>query len=603
MSCAERRDRLYDRLYGLLDEAAAAELDHHLASCPDCRGEWEALRSRDALLDAWTPAYRPLAPIRFGAPRRGAALAWAAAALLITLGTTIAFPRSSSYDIEGEPLAAGQRVKTQAGASVRLGRAGRLELEPGTDVLYLRGGPGLDHELELAAGTLHVDVFPTGRAFRVQVGERTVEVRGTRFTVRRFGAEELSQILGEDSMKRWNLASASVALVAVTSGTVALTGPDGRVPVEAGRSVLATPAGVEPVEAGESLASVRQVRDGLLRSLAAREEKIRATRAELEGLQSKSRKGQLPPGATLESLMARLRAAVTKGDAEEIQEASLLLGLLLAKDDGATAGVLAALGEARDGALAQALCSALWQGGRVQAHLPEILKLFADSEIPLDVRSAIIQSLEGAFFGRTKVSDADAALLLRAAKAAAGSGADAITIRHSLASLAARQISAPSDAWDEFQRYLSSETEDSIRSAVLRNFFHGYARRKDSAAVEGLLMETLRGRYGGAAAADLLGDPLLPWFHAENADAFVSTLRQSAAQLGDASQRQAVAGQLGLLYLIHRSAGALDAIRQLHASESVDAVRSRLGDVIQAAEKGSLDVDKLMEKLELQWNF
>ncbi|HEV3029595.1 MAG TPA: zf-HC2 domain-containing protein [Planctomycetota bacterium] len=603
MSCAKRRDRLYDRLYGLLDEGDAAELDRHLASCPDCRLERDALKSRDALLDAWTPAYRPLAPVRIGVPRRPAALAWAAAALLVTLGTTIVFPSSSSYDIEGAPLAPGQKVKTQVGASVRLGRAGRLELEPGTEVLYRRGGPDLDHELELAVGTLHVDVYPTGRAFRILIGERTVEVRGTRFTVRRFGAEDLAQILGEDSMKRWNLASASVALVAVTSGTVALSGPDGRQPVEAGRAVLATPAGVEPVEAGESFASVRQVRDGLLRSLAAREEKIRATRAGLEALQSKSRQGQLPPGATLESLMAGLRAAVTKGGPEEIQEASSLLGLFLAKDEHATSGVLAALREARDAALAQALCSALWLGGRVQAHLPEVLKLFADSDIPVDVRSVILQNLEGAFFGRSMISEADATLLLRAAKAVGGSGQDHVTIRAILANLAVQQISVPSEAWEEFKRFLSSETEDGIRSSVLRNFFHGSSRRKDAAPVEGLMLDALRGRYGAVAMADLLGDPLLPWFNAGNADAFVGSLRQAAAQVGDASQRQAVAGQLGLLYLIHQNAGALDAIRQLQATETVDAVRSRLADVIQAAEKGTLDLDKLMEKLQLQWNF
>lgn len=176
-------------------------------------------------------------------------------------------------------------------------------------------------------------------------------------------------------------------------------------------------------------------------------------------------------------------------------------------------------------------------------------------------------------------------------------------IRSALASLAAQQISAPSEAWEEFQRYLSSESDDGNRSAVLQNFFHGSTRRKASAAVDGLAMDTLRGRYGAAAMADLLGDPLLPWFNAENADAFVGTLRQTGAQVADPALRQAVAGQLGLLYLIQRNTGALDALRQLHGAETDGPARSRLGDVIQAAEKGSLDLDKLMEKLQLQWNF
>jgi ferric-dicitrate binding protein FerR (iron transport regulator) len=603
MSCAERRERLYDRLYGLLEEGDAAELDRHVAACPDCAREWQALKGRDALLDAWTPAYRPATPIRFGTPRRGPALAWAAAALLVALATTTLFPTSTSYDIAGSPLSVGQKVKTLDAASVRLGRAGRLKLEPGTEILFRRGGPDLDHELELTAGTLHADVFPTGRAFRVVVGERTVEVRGTRFTVRRFGAEELTQVLGEESMKRWNLASTSVALLTVTTGAVVLSGPDGRVPVEAGQSVLATPSGVEKIDAGESLASVRQVRDELLRSLAAREEKNRAMRTELDTLQGKLRKGQLPPGATLESLMSGLRAAIAKGDPQELQQAISLLGLLLEKDDRACAGVLKALRENRDVTLAHALCSALSQGGRVGAHRAEILNLLVDSEIPVDVRTAIVQNLQSSFYGASKVDDAGALLLLRAAKALSGTGEDGASLRTYLAHIALQQLSVPSEAWDEFQRFLAGETDDNVRSAALRTYFWGASRKKGSSAAEGLLLETLRGRYGITALQMQISDPLLPWFSAENADAFTGTLKQAAAQLSEPAQRQAVAGQLGLLYLMQRHPGALDALRQLHAAESDADARSRLGEVLQAADKGSLDLDKLMEKLQLQWNF
>src|SRR5436190_1062737 len=395
MSFAANRERLYDRLYGLLEEGEAAELDRHIAACSDCRQGWEALKSRDALLDVWAPPYRTVAPVRFGTPRRGPALAWAAAALLVKLATAILFPTSSSYDLAGLPLTPGQKVKTNDAASARLGRAGRLELEPGAEIVFRRGGPGLDHELELTAGTIHVEVFPTGRAFRVAVGERSVEVRGTRFTVQRFSGDDLGQVLGEDSMKRWNLASVSVALITVSSGSVVLLGPDGRHPVEAGRSVLASPAGVEKVDAGESLASVRKVRDELLRSLTAREEKNRATRTELDALQAKTRKGILPPGATLESLMAGLRAAHAKGDPEEVQEAVALLGLLLEKDDAAFEGVIKALSEARDTTFAQLLCSAMWEAGgsRLNAHRPSLLKLILSSEIPVDIRKVVAESL------------------------------------------------------------------------------------------------------------------------------------------------------------------------------------------------------------------
>jgi len=554
------------------------------------------------MLDAWTPAYRAATPVRFGTPRRGPALVWAAAALLVTLVSTVLFPTSNSYDVAGQPLTPGQKTKALDASPVRLGRAGRLELEPGAEIVFRRGGPGLDHELELLAGTLHAEVFPTGRAFRVVVGERTVEVRGTRFTVRRFGAEELAQVLGEDSMKRWNLASTSVALLTVTSGAVILSGPDGRVSVDAGRSVLSTPAGVEPVEAGESMASVRTVRDELLRSLAAREEKNRAMRTELDALQSKVQKGQLPPGATLESLMAGVRNAIAKGDQEALQQAVALLGLLLQKDDNAVPGVLKALREARDAALAHALCVAVWQSGRLGAHRADILKLLIDSEIPLDVRSAISESFQPAFYGASKVGDAEAALLLRAAKTLSASGDEGAALRRILVHMALQQLSVPGEGWDEFQRFLSAETDDAVRSEALAAYFRGSSRQK-GALVEGLLLETLRGRYGLPALQLQISDPLLPWFSAENADAFTGTLKQAAAQLADPAQRQAVAGQLGLLYLLQRHDGALDALRQIHAAEPNADARSRLGEVLQAADKGTLDLDKLMEKLQLQWNF
>jgi hypothetical protein len=603
MSCAERRERLYDRLYGLLEEGDAAELDRHIAGCPDCRREWETLKGRDALLDEWAPEYRPAKPVRFDvkSPRRSGLL-WAAAALLVSLSTTILFPSASRYEVlDRGDFAPGARLMTETPASVRLGRAARLELEPGSELLFRRGGPGLDHELELVSGTAHVDVFPTGRAFRVVAGERSVEVRGTRFTLRRFGDDELARILGEDSMKRWNAAPVSVLLLSVTAGTVVLTGPDGPHPVEAGRSVLATPAGVETVEAGESLASVRKVRDELLRSLLSREEKNRAMRAEVDALQGKLRKGRLPPGATLESLMAGLRAALAKGDPGEIQQAISMLSLFLEQDDAVTPGVLKALRETRDLALAQALCSALW--GRAAAHRAEILKLMIDSEIPVDIRTAIVQGLQGTFYGNAKVGDAMSALLLRAAKALTGSGAEAVTLRSSLAHLAVQQLSAPSEAWDEFQGFLSAETDDAVRSTVLRTYFWGSSRQKGSVAAEGLLLETLRGRYGVSAQEAQISDPLLPWFSAENADAFAGTLKQAAAQMGEPFRRQAVAGQLGLLYLMQRHAGALEALRQIHAAEPDADTRARLGEVLQAADKGSLDLDKLMEKLQLQWNF
>jgi hypothetical protein len=169
--------------------------------------------------------------------------------------------------------------------------------------------------------------------------------------------------------------------------------------------------------------------------------------------------------------------------------------------------------------------------------------------------------------------------------------------------IAGRRMSAPSEAYSEFLRYLASETEDAARLHALQNYFYHTSKQKSTAAAEGLLLDAIRGRYGAPAAADRLSQPLLPWFRPENEAAFTGALQQAAAQLSDPAQRQAVAGQLGLLHLIQRSPGARDALRQLVASESDPAARGRMGEVLDAMDKGSLDLDKLMEKLQLQWNF
>jgi hypothetical protein len=442
MNCSARRELLYDRLYGLLEAGDAAEMDRHVASCPDCRAEMESLRSRDLLLDLWTPEYRAIRPIRVAAAgRRVRGWLWVAAAFLITTGTAIYFPAGGSYEITGgsvietarqrrlvpgDPLTAGSRLDAAGETSIRLGRAGRLVLESGTEIVFRRGGRDLDHEIELAQGTVHVEVFPTGRAFRVLVGERTVEVRGTRFTVRRLGEKELAPVLAEESMKRWSLGSVSVALVTVTSGTVVLSGPEGRQTLGAGRSALASPAGVEKVEAGESLETIRKYRDELLRALAAHEEKNRSALAELDALKSKHRKGELPPGATLESLLEGLREAARIADPEGIREAVVRLGLLLAKEEAAFDGILKTLLNTKDPQFAGLLCSALWEdgGGRLLARRAAVLQLFLAPDLPVDVRGAVVQGLSAALNAAGRVSEAEAATLLRAAQALGGASDD-----------------------------------------------------------------------------------------------------------------------------------------------------------------------------------
>jgi hypothetical protein len=278
---------------------------------------------------------------------------------------------------------------------------------------------------------------------------------------------------------------------------------------------------------------------------------------------------------------------------------------MVQQDDDAVAAVLKALRDARDPLFARLLCSALWEGGgsKVYAHRATILDLFLASDVPIDVRWAFVDSLRGVFYGNSIVSESQGAQLLRAAQALSGATGEAAWLRSTFADLAVQKLSAPSEAWGEFQRYLQSERDDGVRRQVLQRFFQGSTRRKGSTAAEGLLLEALRGQYGQAAQLDLLQAPLLSWFTTENADAFVGGFRQVAGQASDPARRREAAGQLGLLYLVQRNASALEALRQLQASEADEATKARLAEVIQAADKGALDLDKLMEKLQLRWDF
>lgn len=616
MTCKERRDRLYDRLYGLLDEADAAELDRHLGGCADCAREMETLRQRDALLDQWTPEYRAAGPVRVASPRRLPAWAVAAAALVVVTLTTILFPAGDRYALtsgsatsgkqvlsKGSPLRPGMKLQALERASILLGAAGRLEMEPKTELAYRNGGPGSDHDLDLVEGTVHVEVHPTGKAFRVRIGERTVEVRGTRFTVRRLNEKDLGAVLGEESMKRWNPAAVAVALVTVTSGSVVLIGPDGRHPIEAGRTLLATPAGVEKVGAAESLDSTRQVRDELLRTLAIQELKTRAARGELDALRAKYRKGVLPPGATLQSLLAGLRAALDKGDAKEIEEALGLLDLLLEKDPAAFDGMLQEILGTKDARYASLLCSALgWRDGakRLSARRADVVKLVLAPGLPVDVRHSVVQSLWSFLSGPAGLEDAESAAVLRLAQAMKGATGEADDLRTLLTSLVCQRMNAPSESWTEFQKLIGSDVGDRFRRSALQQFFW---QRKASAEAEGLLFDALRGRYGAVVAADRLTQPLLPWFHPGNAEAFAGVLRQTALQLSEPDQRLSVAGQLGLLHLIQRNPGARHALSQIHADERDPDARAKMGEVLEALDQGTLDLDKLMDKLKLRWNF
>src|SRR5262249_45209738 len=151
----------------------------------------------------------------------------------------------------------------------------------------------------------------------------------------------------------------------------------------------------------------------------------------------------------------------------------MLLGLLLEKDDAAFEGAVKALLETRDTQFAGLLCTAMWQAGtsRMSAHRSSLLKVLLAPELPLDLRRAMAEQLQSVFYGPGKLSDAERVQVLRAAQAVTASGQDAGTIRMIFAWMAIQELSAPSEAWTEFQRYLASEPNESTRASTLNNYF------------------------------------------------------------------------------------------------------------------------------------
>jgi len=72
MNCDSVRDKLYDLLFDLLDDAERRELEAHVAGCADCQAALEAARRERALLERWTVPTPPpgLAEATVAATRR-----------------------------------------------------------------------------------------------------------------------------------------------------------------------------------------------------------------------------------------------------------------------------------------------------------------------------------------------------------------------------------------------------------------------------------------------------------------------------------------------------------------------------------------------------
>jgi len=132
------------RLDGLLDEAALARLDAHLASCPACAARWQAMQQVATLLKAEPLAF-PMAGFTERVRQRVAALparqvSWPlvvrprvavlagllAVAALITLAWSVAVLLGQPVSLAAIALAGLKSLTTLAATAAGLGRVGRL---------------------------------------------------------------------------------------------------------------------------------------------------------------------------------------------------------------------------------------------------------------------------------------------------------------------------------------------------------------------------------------------------------------------------------------------------------------------------------------------
>lgn len=95
MTCEQARDRIHDRLDGLLSDDGAKRLDRHLESCESCRTLFEQLNRLDRGLAALRslsdlPDLDRQPPIRMRSAPRGVRVWRAAAALALVIGAGFA---------------------------------------------------------------------------------------------------------------------------------------------------------------------------------------------------------------------------------------------------------------------------------------------------------------------------------------------------------------------------------------------------------------------------------------------------------------------------------------------------------------------------------
>jgi hypothetical protein len=127
--CDRAREELPALLYGELDAESAAELEKHLASCPDCRAELQAHEQTKALLNRWPEPMPPTAPVvptpltatdksgRGRIIRLLRPVMYGAAAAVVVFGLLVLFGAEARYDDGQLTVTLGQSLATDVGPS------------------------------------------------------------------------------------------------------------------------------------------------------------------------------------------------------------------------------------------------------------------------------------------------------------------------------------------------------------------------------------------------------------------------------------------------------------------------------------------------------
>ena len=101
----------------------------------------------------------------------------------------------------------------------------------------------------------------------------------------------------------------------------------------------------------------------------------------------------------------------------------------------------------------------------------------------------------------------------------------------------------------------------------------------------------------------LTSEPLTHWVQPGNADKMAKTLEAVSGRLDDLSGRKSVVAQLSTLYMIQRNEGALQSLQRVRNAEGDSAWGNTVDGILREIKDGTLDIDGLMQKCELDWRF